>query len=606
MDGALLVERLRNWRFRVDVVVAAVVVILAVDPPVEVDRASPVVAILATVGILSRSVSPSVALIAVWFMAGSQMIVNERPGFAAIAILLVLYSAARLGTRVELAASAASVVIGGVIATNYLLAGTRYAIIAFSSSGWSVLALIAPTVVLAAAWLAGFAVRSFRGQRRESERRVIAEDRTERALSAAEAEKVRADMARDVHDIVGHSLAVIIAQADSVQFLDDVDRVRAVSATIADTARRSLHEVREVLSGTTPGETEDEPPDLDTLVEQIRAAGVTVERIVRGEQRPLDAAHSVVVRRVAQEMLTNALRHGDPGAPIGLREVWRSNDVVLEVENAATAGADGSGLGTGSGIAGMRLRLAAVGGDLEAEAVDGLFTTRARVPPPFGGRDGGDVIRIVLVDDQELFRGGVRVALDAQADMEVVGEAGDGREAVVLIDEVRPDVVLLDIRMPVMDGVETVRTLFDGSRTTLPRVIVLTTFALDRAAATAIRHGASGFVLKDATPAFLAAAIRAVHAGSTVLAADELGELFATDVLAAPAAPPPPAFRELSAREQAVFRLVARGLSNAEIAEREFVSESTVKTQVSSILAKLALRDRVQIVVFAHDHRLID
>ncbi|RWZ59199.1 response regulator transcription factor [Labedella populi] len=216
------------------------------------------------------------------------------------------------------------------------------------------------------------------------------------------------------------------------------------------------------------------------------------------------------------------------------------------------------------------------------------------------------MIRVMLVDDQELFRGGVRVALDAQPDMEVVGEAGDGREAVALIDEVRPDVVLLDIRMPVMDGVETVRTLFDGSRSSLPRVIVLTTFALDRAAATAIRHGASGFVLKDATPAFLAAAIRAVHAGSTVLAADELGELFATDVLAAPAAPPPAEYRELSAREQAVFRLVARGLSNAEIAEREFVSESTVKTQVSSILAKLALRDRVQIVVFAHDHRLVD
>ncbi len=216
------------------------------------------------------------------------------------------------------------------------------------------------------------------------------------------------------------------------------------------------------------------------------------------------------------------------------------------------------------------------------------------------------MIRIVLVDDQELFRGGVRVALDAQPDLEVVGEAGDGAEAIALIDEVAPDVVLLDIRMPVMDGVETVRSLFDGSRSTLPRVIVLTTFALDRAAATAIRHGASGFVLKDATPAFLAAAIRAVHAGSTVLAADELGELFATDVMSAPPAPPPPAFRELSAREQAVFRLVARGLSNAEIAEREFVSESTVKTQVSSILAKLALRDRVQIVVFAHDHRLVD
>ncbi|MBM7026471.1 response regulator transcription factor, partial [Clavibacter zhangzhiyongii] len=108
------------------------------------------------------------------------------------------------------------------------------------------------------------------------------------------------------------------------------------------------------------------------------------------------------------------------------------------------------------------------------------------------------MIRIVLVDDQELFRGGVRVALDAQPDLEVVGEAGDGRQGLAVIDEVRPDVVLLDMRMPVMDGLETVRALFDGSRADPPRVIVLTTFALDRASATAIRGGASGFLLKDA------------------------------------------------------------------------------------------------------------
>ncbi len=381
MDTALLLERLRGWRFGVDVVVAAVVVVLAVDPPVEVDRASPTVAILAVVAIATRSVSPSVALIAAWFMVGSQMLVNERPGFAAIAILLVLYSAARLGSRTELLASAASVIVGGTVATNYLLGGTRYAIVAFSAPGWSALALIAPTVVLAAAWLAGFAVRSFRGQRRESERRVLAEDRTEQALSAAEAEKVRADMARDVHDIVGHSLAVIIAQADSVQFLDDLERVRGVSATIADTARRSLSEVRDVLSGTTAAATEEEPPDLDTLVEQIRAAGVQVDRSVRGELRPLDAGHSVVVRRVAQEMLTNALRHGDPDARIAMRELWRSSDVVLEVENAATGQRNERvAPGGGSGIAGMRLRVASVGGHLEAEAVDGVFTTRARVP----------------------------------------------------------------------------------------------------------------------------------------------------------------------------------------------------------------------------------
>ncbi|WP_317229625.1 response regulator transcription factor [Clavibacter sp. MX14-G9D] len=216
------------------------------------------------------------------------------------------------------------------------------------------------------------------------------------------------------------------------------------------------------------------------------------------------------------------------------------------------------------------------------------------------------MIRIVLVDDQELFRGGVRVALDAQSDLEVVGEAGDGRQGLAVIDAVRPDVVLLDMRMPVMDGLETVRALFDGSRAEPPRVIVLTTFALDRASATAIRGGASGFLLKDATPAFLAAAIRAVHAGSAVLAPDELTQLFAPDAVAAPAPPAPPEFRSLSAREKDVFGHVARGLSNAEVAALEYVSESTVKTHVSSILAKLALRDRVQLVVYAHDHRLVE
>ncbi|MCU1526306.1 MAG: putative two-component response regulator [Frondihabitans sp.] len=217
------------------------------------------------------------------------------------------------------------------------------------------------------------------------------------------------------------------------------------------------------------------------------------------------------------------------------------------------------------------------------------------------------MIRIVLVDDQQLFRGGVRVALDAQDDLEVIGEAGNGEEALRVIRETRPDIVLLDIRMPVLDGVETVRALFGGGSDAgpLPRVIVLTTFALDQAAATAIRLGASGFLLKDASPAFLIAAVRAVHAGSSVLAPDELTQLFTENVRSAPAAPAPEEFRSLSPREQAIFALVAQGLSNGEIAAREFVSESTVKSHVSSILAKLSLRDRVQLVVYAHDHRLV-
>ncbi|BDZ51328.1 DNA-binding response regulator [Frondihabitans sucicola] len=216
------------------------------------------------------------------------------------------------------------------------------------------------------------------------------------------------------------------------------------------------------------------------------------------------------------------------------------------------------------------------------------------------------MITIVLVDDQELFRGGVRVALDAQPDMTVVGEASDGLEGLAMIARTKPDIVLLDMRMPVLDGLETVRTLYgpEGPQDP-PRVIVLTTFALDAAAATAIRAGASGFVLKDATPAFLAAAVRAVHAGSAVLAPDELGQLFGLDVEKAPAPPPPPAFRTLTARERNVFDLAARGFSNTEIATREFVSESTVKTHISNVLAKLELRNRVQLVVYAHDNRLL-
>ena len=215
-------------------------------------------------------------------------------------------------------------------------------------------------------------------------------------------------------------------------------------------------------------------------------------------------------------------------------------------------------------------------------------------------------IRIALIDDQSLFRSGVKVVLDAQDDMEVVGEASDGREGLELIRATAPDVVLLDMRMPGMDGVATTAELFgptwDGP---LPRVIVLTTFALDQAAASAVRRGASGFLLKDATPAFLCASIRAVHSGSSVIAPNELTQLLSPTVEQAPAPPAPEGYRQLTERELVIFGLAARGLSNAEIAEVEFVSESTVKSQVSAVLSKLKLRDRVQLVVFAHDYRLI-
>lgn len=210
------------------------------------------------------------------------------------------------------------------------------------------------------------------------------------------------------------------------------------------------------------------------------------------------------------------------------------------------------------------------------------------------------MIRVVLVDDQALFRAGIRMLIASQPDLEVVGEAGDGSEALTVVAQTRPDVVLMDIRMPVMDGLTATAEIL--ARPDAPRVVMLTTFDLDEAAARAIRQGASGFLLKDADPEFLLAAIRTVHAGSSVIAASATRELFAH--YAEAPRPTPPAYDALTEREREIFALAARGLSNAEIAAREFLSEATVKTHISRILTKLALRDRVQLVVFAFEHGL--
>jgi DNA-binding NarL/FixJ family response regulator len=215
-------------------------------------------------------------------------------------------------------------------------------------------------------------------------------------------------------------------------------------------------------------------------------------------------------------------------------------------------------------------------------------------------------IRVALVDDQALFRTGIRMLVGSQADIEVVGEAADGREALAVVTATRPDVVLMDIRMPVMDGIEATEKVvamptLDGHAA--PRVIVLTTFDLDEAAMRAIRGGASGFLLKDSDPEFLLAAIRTVHAGTAVIAPSATQELIAR--LDHARTPVPDEFGDLTARERDIFLLAARGLSNAEIATREYVSEATVKTHISRVLAKLGLRDRVQLVVYAYEHGLI-
>ena len=214
-------------------------------------------------------------------------------------------------------------------------------------------------------------------------------------------------------------------------------------------------------------------------------------------------------------------------------------------------------------------------------------------------------IRVGLVDDQALFRAGIRMLVSSQPDLEFVGEAADGAAGVAMAADASPDVILMDIRMPVMDGIDATVAILaaaEAAGTTPPRIIVLTTFDLDEAAARAIRGGASGFILKDADPELLLAAIRAVHSGSSVIAASATRELF--EHFGVQAASEPASFATLTAREREIFLLAARGLSNAEIAKAEFLSEATVKTHISRILGKLELRDRVQLVVFAYENRL--
>ncbi|HEX5986199.1 MAG TPA: response regulator transcription factor [Nocardioides sp.] len=211
-------------------------------------------------------------------------------------------------------------------------------------------------------------------------------------------------------------------------------------------------------------------------------------------------------------------------------------------------------------------------------------------------------IRVVLVDDQALVRAGFTMLVDSQPDMAVVGEAGDGGEAVALLGKTDADVVLMDVRMPRVDGVEATRSITQRGET--PRVIVLTTFDLDEYAFAAIKAGASAFLLKDAPPADLLSAIRSVHSGDAVVAPSTTRRLLEHFAAAQPSAPPP-ALDGLTDREIEVLRLVARGRSNTEIASELVVAEATVKTHVGRILAKTGTRDRVQLVVLAYESGLV-
>ena len=350
--------------------------------------------------------------------------------------------------------------------------------------------------------------------------RLEREREQQRELSAA-AERAR--ITREMHDIVAHHLAVMIALSDGAAAASAPSAPRAAEAmrTVSATGRQALADTRRLLSG--PAEAADKAsgdrqplPDLsglDALIAGVRAAGLPVSYELQGSPALLSAGVQLTVFRLIQEALTNTLKHGGAGASAVVRLSYLPGEVHLDVEDDGAGARAPQPDTTGRGLAGMRQRVQTFGGEVQA----GPGPQRAGgCRPGWAGPGDTRVIRVLLVDDQSLLRMGFRMILEAETDMTVIGEAGDGAAGVSMAAALQPDVVLMDVRMPGTDGIEATAAITAAGGPA--KVLILTTYDLDQYVYAGLRAGASGFLLKDAPPADLLAAIRTVAGGEAVLA----------------------------------------------------------------------------------------
>jgi DNA-binding NarL/FixJ family response regulator/signal transduction histidine kinase len=491
-----------------------------------------------------------------------------------------------------------------------LIAGAGVLLRAYEDAGTDIGDLLSSIAffggIFGGTWLAGYVVARHRARTGHAEARAgrAEAEREERARQAVAEERTR--IARELHDVVAHAISVIVLQAKGGRRLLDTDpaETRVALDAIVESGEQALGEMRRLLGMLRRSDAEiamaplPSLRHLELLAEQVSGAGLPVELAIVGEPAPLPPGVDLSAYRIVQEALTNALKHAGPARA---RVVVRYGARALELEITDTG--RGAAAGNGDGGGARPGRHARAGAALRRPG-GGRHAAGGRLRRPRAAAAGSRMtVRVLLADDQRLVRHGLRMILRAEPDIDVVGEAGDGQEAVELAARLRPDVVLMDVRMPRLNGIEATARIVSGPPPR-PRVLVLTTFDADEYVYDALRAGAGGFLLKDVPEDHLVSSIRVVAEGGSLLdpaLTRRLIEQFVVhrpDLLHA-------GLDELSPREREVLVQLARGLSNAEIAAELIVSDATIKTHVARILSKVGLRDRTQAVVLAYETGLV-